>query len=296
MTPLARAVRLLLRSAQACGCALLLTGCAAGAGPEAAVQEAIRAARAEDALVFQEYVETAAIPPADGVVLVQALTEVIRVGTSRRVEDAARVEVDVRPPGLDTAVTLALRLRRGERHWHVVQVENAGAFRSAIARAQANRLERENARIEGRIRRAVQLGAVQRAVQYRDVEAPDQVYRYADLVLRVPIYNARAAELAEAEVEVLVTDSAGSDYRYRLRTRGTVGHEATGIAALDTAIGVMTGYPTDYGHAREAEAVGTWRLVSARPISAVFHTRSGADSLRPYASWEDYVRRRTPAR
>lgn len=284
------------RSTYACGCALLLAGCAGGAAakPEHAVQEAVRATEAEEALAFQQYVATEEIPPSDGVVLVGALADVVRIERARRVEGAASVQVHVQPLGLDKTLALGLRLRRGDDHWRVVQVENAAAFRAVLARAQAERLELENARIEGTIRRAVQLGAVQRRVRYRDVPAPDQVYRFADVSLRVPVYLARPAELLEAAVEVLVTDSAGTDYRYLLPITGTVRHQGTGTAALDTALGVLTGYPTDQGHAAEAEAVGTWRLVSARPVSAVFRSGERLDSIRLYTDWEDYTRRGVP--
>jgi hypothetical protein len=272
-------------------------GCAGDTrGPERAVREAIAAARAQDALRFQAHVETSLISPEDGVILTAVLGNAVEVGDTKQVEDLASVRIGVRDPGLDTTLTLMLRLREERSRWKVIQVEDARRFARTLALARRSRLERANALLEGEIRRRVQVGAVQRTVRFRDVPRPDQLYRYADISLRVPVFNADTAVLTKATVEVLVTDSAGTEYRYLLRTPRPIAHEQTDTAALDTVLGVMTGYPTDYEHGAEAEAIGTWRLANARPLSAVLRAGIRLDSIRPYESWSDYLHRSSQPR
>jgi len=279
----------------------LLTAFAAGCagdtrGPERAVREAIAAARDEDALRFQAHVETSLISPEDGVILTAALGNAVEVGDTKQVEDLASVRIGVRDPGFDSTLSLRLRLREERNRWKVIQVEDASRFAHALAVARRSRLERANARVEGEIRRRIQLGAVQRTVRFRDVPRPDQLYRYADISLRVPVFNAGTAVLTNATVEVLVTDSAGTEYRYLLRTPRPIPHEYTDTAALDTVLGVMTGYPTDYAQGAEAEAIGTWRIASARPVVAVLRAGTRVDSIRPYMSWSDYLSHRSQPR
>jgi len=256
-------------------------------GPADTVRRAAAAARAEDALAFETYVAVNVMPSADQALLAHVLP-LGQPGEVRVLEENASVEWAVRDPGLDTTIVLDLRLRRDPERWRVVRLGNFGEFSRALLDARARRLDAENAAVEGRMRRVLQIGAVEAQVRKRTDNDPYAPQTYADVSFAVKVFNAGPQAIESAVIHALPDIPAGPAYPVRIILAGPLAPGTAGEASLDTTVNVSGGEgDTDWN---QVEAWRT-RTGSGRPVELVVKRGARRDTIRAYADWHEFVRR-----
>lgn len=268
---------------------VIAAGCG-GSGPADTVRGAAVAARTEDALAFETYVAVDVMPPADRALLAHVLPHG-QLGGVRILEENASVEWGVRDPGLDTTIVLDLRLRRDPDRWRVVRLGNFGEFSRALLDARARRLDAENAAVQGRMRRVLQVGAVEARVAKRTDNDPYAPQTYADLSFDLKVFNAGKHEIESAVIHALPDIRQGPAYPVRVLLARPLAPGTAGTVSLDTTINVSGGEgDTDWNQ------VEAWRrrAGTGRPVELVVAAGSRRDTLREYADWHEFVRRRKP--